>query len=170
MSRRSNPGRCCPGDRVEVLGFPAQGEYTPMLRDAVFRKVGSGPVPVPDEVTADEALKGTHDCRLVRIEATVVDRARKSREEFLVLESGGFLFPAYLERKTHGTDFAYLQNGSRVAVTGVCLIEKGSEWFAGEAWRAKSFRVLLRSAGDIFVLKRPAVVDAGSGFPWRSGC
>ncbi len=36
-------GPLLPGDRVEVLGFPAQGEYTPMLRDAVFRKTGSGP-------------------------------------------------------------------------------------------------------------------------------
>jgi PAS domain S-box-containing protein len=144
-----------PGDEVEVLGFPAQGEYTPMLRDAVFRKIGAGPVPVPDKVTVDEALRGTHDCRLVRIEATVVERARKSREEFLVLEANGFIFPAYVERKTHGMDFAYLQNGTRVAVTGVCLIEKGSDWFAGEAWRAKSFRLLLRTAGDIFVLKQP---------------
>ena len=149
------PGPLLPGDRVEVLGFPAQGEYTPMLRDAVFRVIGPGPVPVADEVSADEALKGTHDCRLIRLGATVVERARRSREEFLVLESGGFIFPAYLERKTHGSDFAYLQNGSKVAVTGVCLIEKGGDWFAGEAWRAKSFRLLLRSAGDIFVLQRP---------------
>src|ERR1019366_5685355 len=32
------------GDRVEALGFPAKGEYIPMLQDAVFRKIGSGPV------------------------------------------------------------------------------------------------------------------------------
>src|SRR5208282_1454391 len=24
------------GDRVEILGFPAKGEYTPMLQDAVY--------------------------------------------------------------------------------------------------------------------------------------
>ena len=149
------PGALLPGDQVEVVGFPAQGEYTPVLRDAVFRKVGSGPVPVPEEVNVDEALKGSHDCRLVRIKATVVERARKSREEFLVLDAGGFIFQAFVERKTHGADFAYLQNGTKVAVTGVCLIEKGSEWYAGETWRAKSFRLLLRSAGDIFVLQRP---------------
>ena len=148
-------GALLPGDHVEVVGFPAQGEYTPTLQDAIFRKVGSGPPPVPQEVNVDEALRGTHDCRLVRIKATVVERARSSREEFLVLDSSGFLFNAYPERTTHGTDYASLQNGSVVAVTGVCLIEKGSDWFAGEAWRAKSFRILLRSPGDILVLKRP---------------
>ncbi len=148
-------GRLLVGEQVEVLGFPARGEYTPILQDAVFRKIGSGPLPEPDRITADEALKGTYDCRLVRIEATVLDRARHSPEQFLVLQSGGLIFHAYMERKGTGTDFAYIENGSKVAVTGVCLIETGKDWNAGEAWRAKSFRLLLRSAGDIFLLKRP---------------
>ena len=144
-----------PGDQVEVLGFPAKGEYTPMLQDAIFQKTGSGPLLEPDPVTADEALKGTHDCRLVRIEATVLDRTRYSREQFLVLQSGGFIFNAYLERRDVGVDFAYLQNGCKVAVTGVCLIERGNDWHVGPDWRTKSFRILLRSAGDIFVLQKP---------------
>jgi len=148
-------GSLLPGDQVEVLGFPAKGGYTPMLQDAIFRKTGSGPLPAPDPVTADEVLKGTHDCRLVRIEATVLDRTRYSREQFLVLQSGGFIFNAYLERKDVGVDFAYLQNGGKVAVTGVCLIERGNDWHVGPDWRAKSFRILLRSAGDIFVLQEP---------------
>ena len=141
-----------PGDLVEVLGFPAKGQYTPMLQDAVFRKVGSGPEPLPDNITTDEALKGTYDCRLVRIEATILDRS--PRERFLVLQApGGFIFYAYLEKKSE-TAFSYLKNGTRVAVTGVCLIETGA-WSAGESWRAKSFRVLMRSAGDISVLQWP---------------
>ncbi len=143
------------GDHVDVLGFPAKGEYTPMLQDAIYQKTGSGPLPVPFLISADEALKGTYECRLVRIEATVLDRARHSREQFLVLQSGGFIFQAYLEGKTNGVDFAYLQNDTKVAVTGVCRIEMGNEWHVGADWRAKSFRILMRSPGDIFVLKRP---------------
>jgi PAS domain S-box-containing protein len=150
-------GALLPGDRVEVLGFPAKGEYTPELQDAIFRKIGSGPAPEADLITADEALKGTCDCRLVRIKATILDRARHSTEQFLVLQAAdGFIFHAYLERKDGGgVDFAYLQNGSQVEVTGVCLIEIGNNWEAGQSWRAKSFRILLRSANDIFVLKQP---------------
>jgi len=144
-----------PGDQVEVLGFPAKGEYNPMLQDAIFRKTGSGPLLAPDSITADEALKGTHDCRLVRIEATVLDRTRYSREQFLVLQSGGFIFNAYLERKNVGVDFAYLQNGCKITVTGVCRIERGNDWHVGPDWRTKSFRILLRSAGDILVLQKP---------------
>lgn len=150
------PGPLLPGDQVEVLGFPAKGEYTPMLQDAVFRKVGSGPKPMPETIDTDEALKGTYDCRLVRIEATILDRARHSREQFLVLQTpSGFIFHAYLEKKSEGTDFAYLENGTKVAVTGVCLIETGNTWQAGQSWRAKSFRILMRSAGDVFVLQWP---------------
>ena len=150
------PGTLSVSDQVEVLGFPAKGEYTPMLQDATFRKIGSGPLPEPDVINCDEALKGTHDCRLVRIEATVLDRARQSHEQFLVLQAdNSFIFHAYLEKKNGGENFAYLQNGSKVAVTGVCLIETGNNWQAGELWRAKSFRILMRSASDIFVLKRP---------------
>jgi len=144
-----------PGEQIEALGFPANGEYTPMLQDAVYRKVGVGELPVPDRVTADDALSGKHDCRLVRIEATVLDRARHSREQFLVLQSQGFIFHAYLQRNGTGTDFAYLENDSKVAITGVCLIERGNQWYYGSDWRAKSFRILLRSAGDIEVLQRP---------------
>lgn len=148
-------GFLLPGDQVEVLGFPAKGEYTPMLQDAIFRKVGSGPVPAPDPITTDGALKGTHDCRLVRIEGVILDRARHSEEQFLVLQApSGFIFHAYLD-KVSGIDFSYLENGTKVAVTGVCLIETGSSWQAGGNWRAKSFRILLRSASDIFVLQQP---------------
>ncbi|HKW28755.1 MAG TPA: PAS domain S-box protein [Verrucomicrobiae bacterium] len=145
-----------PGDKVEVLGFPAKGEYTPKLQDAIFRKIGSGPLPTPDLINTDEALKGTHDCRLVRIVATVLDRARHSPDQFLELQTpSGVIFHAYLESSSPGVDFAYLQNGSKVAITGVCLIETGSTWVAGEAWRAKSFRIFMRSPGDISVLQWP---------------
>jgi len=144
------------GDEVEVLGFPANGVYTPMLQDAVFKKIGTGPLPEPVPINTDEALKGNYDCRLVRMEATLLDRARHGREQFLVLETAsGFIFHAYLDPKKGEPDFASLQNGSKVAVTGVCLIEPGNSWIAGEAWRAKSFRIMLRSAADVSILEKP---------------
>ncbi len=35
------PGRILVSDRVEVLGFAARGEYTPLLQDATFRRLGA---------------------------------------------------------------------------------------------------------------------------------
>ncbi|HWQ91014.1 MAG TPA: PAS domain-containing sensor histidine kinase [Clostridia bacterium] len=143
------------GDRVEVLGFPARGEYTPRLDDGVFRKIDSAPIPRPEQVTADQALQGDHDCRLVTVEAVLLDRAQHSQEPFLVLQSGGFVFHAHLRGNDGSAKLNYLQNGSKVAVTGVCLIEAGQDWYYGENWRAASFRVLLRSPEDIVVLQKP---------------
>lgn len=152
QTRQETPLRV--GDRVEVLGFPAQGVYTPVLQDALYRRIGAGPEPEPTAIDHDEALKGTHDCRLVRIEAKLLDRAQHSREQFLVLEAGDFIFHAYLEQASATDVFAHLENGSKVAVTGVCLIEPGT-WQAGETWRAKSFQLLLRSPDDVQVLHAP---------------
>jgi PAS domain S-box-containing protein len=143
-----------PGDRMEILGFASQGEYTPVLQDAVFRKVGTGPAPEAPLVSPDEALKGTHDCRLIRLRGRLLERARHSREQFLVLEADKFIFPAYLQIADGADAFSMIQNGSLVEVTGICLIEPG-DWFAGEAWRAKSLRILLRSPGDVRVLQAP---------------
>lgn len=143
------------GDRIEVVGFPAKGDYTPKMEDAVYRKVSTGPLPKPISIDVDDALRGTYDCRLVKIEATLLDRARQTHGQFVVLQAGGVIFDASIEGKDGGTGFVYLQNGSKVSVTGICLIEPGNEWFGGEEWRAKSFHILMRSAGDIMVVKYP---------------
>ncbi len=144
-----------PGDLVEVLGFPAKGEYTPMLQDAVYRRVGSGTAVQPTTVGLDEALSGTYDCRLVRITAKLLERAQRGHEQFMVLQKHDFLFQAYLGQEGTAAGFSPAPVGSEVAVVGICLIERGSSWRAGEGWRAKSFRILLRSPEDVAVLRAP---------------
>jgi hypothetical protein len=143
------------GDRVEVLGFPAKGEYTPMLQDAIYRKIGDGKAPAPAEIDLDEVLKGTHDCQLVALKANLLERTQRGREQFLVLESGGFTFRAYFSQDADVTSLEHLLNGSEVSVSGICLIERGSGWQAGEGWRAKSFRLLVPRIGDVRVTKAP---------------
>jgi hypothetical protein len=144
------------GDRVEVLGFPAKGEYTPVLQDAIYRKLGEGASPAPAGLDVDGVLAGTHDCRLIQLSANLVERAERGRERFLVLEKDGFIFNAYLGQDiASGQGFAPMQNGSEVSVTGICLIERGANWRAGESWRANSFRLLLRSPADVVVQRAP---------------
>jgi PAS domain S-box-containing protein len=144
-----------PGDRVELIGFPDKGEYTPTLQDAVWRKIGSGPEPTPVLVQPDEALAGLQDCRLVSIEGRLVDHAHNNRETVLMMEADQRIYTAHLE--SPGQEFAAttLQNGSRLRLTGVCRIEVGEEWQAGPAWRAKAFRILLRTPRDIQVVSQP---------------
>ena len=141
------------GDRVEVLGFAAPGQYTPALQDASYRRVGTGLPPLPERINCDQALKGDYDCRLIRIEAKLLSHAQDGRGESLTLESGGFIFHAY-QLIENANPYAQLENGSLLACTGICLVEPG-DWLAGETWRAKSFRVLLRSPADVRLLRSP---------------
>jgi signal transduction histidine kinase len=143
-----------PGDRIEALGFASQGEYTPVLQDAIYRKIASGQPPAPVRVTSDEALKGNYDCRLIQVAAKLLDRSLHGSERFLILQDKDFVFHAYLKQADGEDSFAPFENGSRVEVTGVCQIEPG-EWHAGESWRAKSLRVQLRSAKDVLLLQSP---------------
>ena len=142
------------GDRVEALGFVSQGDYTPLLQDSVYREISSGPAPQPTPVTPAMALKGKHDCRLIQVSARLLDRALYGSEKYLILQDGDFTFHAYLNQAAGEDAFAGLANGSWVSVTGVCRIEPG-EWQAGEDWRAKSFRVQLRTAADVVLLQAP---------------
>ena len=140
------------GDQVEVLGFANQGDYTPRLQDAVYRKMSSAAPPAPARLTANEVLRGDHDCQLIQVSARLIDRTQHGAEQFLVLQEGNLIFQASLKRA--GEQFALLQNGSRVRVTGVCQIDPG-EWRAGPDWRAKSFAVQLRSVADVALLAAP---------------
>jgi hypothetical protein len=144
-----------PGDLVEVVGFPAKGEYSPILEDAIYRKVGQGAEPAPVALNLDEILSGSNDCRLVQTSAKIVDRTLHGREQFLVLQQDGFTFDAYIGEAATGFDA--LKNGSDILVRGICLIERGSAWRGGEDWRAKSFRLLLRSPADVAVQSTPLI-------------
>lgn len=152
-----------PGDQVEVLGFPAKGEYTPVLEDASYRKTGSGTAPTAARVDVNEILTGIHDCQLVELPARVVDRVERGLNQFLLLQAGDFTFQAYLPPKVTAAELAGLQNGSEVIATGICMIERGNKWQAGDKWRAAAFHLVLRSAQDITVVQKPVVANLPDG-------
>jgi signal transduction histidine kinase len=83
-----------------------------------------------------------------------VDRAVHGSEQYLVLQQSNFIFQAAFKHNEGRDDFALLENGSRISVTGVCRIQPG-EWQAGDNWRAKSFSVQLRSPADVVLLQAP---------------
>jgi hypothetical protein len=146
-----------PGDHVEVLGFPAKGEYNPILEDAICRKVGDGAGPLPVALNVDQILAGSNDCQLVQTSARIIDRTLHGREQFLVLQQNGLTFNAYLAQREKGVGLDALKMGSDVSATGICLLERGSGWRGGEDWRAKSFRLLLRTPADVLVQSTPPI-------------
>jgi PAS domain S-box-containing protein len=149
------PGKLQPGDRVELVGFPEKGEYTPVLQDAVWRKTGSGPEPTPALVRPDEALSGLRDSQFISVEGTLLDRTHNNQETSLVLEFEGHVFSAHLQSEEPRKELANLQNHSHLRLTGVCRIEVGEDWRAAPDWRAKTFELFLRSPADVQVIALP---------------
>jgi len=143
-----------PGDRIELTGFPDKGEYTPVLQDATWTKLGSGPEPVPTLISPDQALAGLYDSRLVSVEGRLVECTQGLRDAVLVLAAGDQIFSAHLDTLRAGL-LPQLRNDSRLRVTGVCRIEVGEAWRATPDWRAKSFRILMRTPADARVLALP---------------
>jgi len=143
------------GDQIEALGFVGQSDYTPVLQDAIYRKLAPGQPVTPQPVTPDEALKGKHDSQLVEVAARLLDRGRYGSERYLILQEGNCIFQAYFGRADGHDPFERVKNGSRVSVAGVCRIEPG-EWLAGENWHAKSFRLQMRSTADVRLIESPS--------------
>jgi signal transduction histidine kinase/DNA-binding response OmpR family regulator len=134
------------GDEVDVLGFATPGSFSPEMHDAQVSRIERGPMPSPSPITADEALEGGYDSKLVTIDAAVVDELRGTSQNAVMLEAGGKLFNATLD---HGR-LPPLDRGSIVRVTGICSIVAESNL----AYRIpKSFSLLLRSASDFTVVQ-----------------
>ncbi|HJQ25567.1 MAG TPA: response regulator [Blastocatellia bacterium] len=142
-----------PGDRVDVVGFAAAGEYTPVLQDASLQKLNAGPPPAPVLITPEEALSGNYDSQLVQIEANLLDRMGNTSEQVLTLQAGNYTFNAFLENARSSEELSALRNGSLIQLTGVCQVQadRSQQNSIGRA-PIQSFRFLLRSPGDVVVL------------------
>jgi PAS domain S-box-containing protein len=138
-----------PGDQVQVLGFPAPGDSEPILEDAIFRKVGSGPVPTPTSISSIKDLAPPHNAELLTVEGQLLDHMHRSGNLELVVEQNGVLFTATLARGASQSFSAALLPGSWLRLTGICLIQTDRDR------NAQSSRFLLRSPEDVVVLKQP---------------
>jgi PAS domain S-box-containing protein len=142
----SDPTRLVPGDRVDVVGFPGRGEYAPVLRGALFRRLGTGAPPEPVRITAEQALTGDYDGALVHLEAWLLDRSIAAGTQVLVLQAAPFVFHALLEDAEAGA-LASLRSGSRLQLTGICTVS------VDERQVPRSFQLLLRTPADVRVLQ-----------------
>jgi len=138
------------GDLIDVVGFPALGEYTPILEEAIFRRIGAGRVPPPVTTTASQLLLGAQNGELVRISGRLIDHAIQSGQVSLVLMEAKLTFKAEIEDPRGRVALASLHNGSYVQLTGICSVE------ADYTRRPHSLSILLRSPEDIVMLRSPS--------------
>jgi diguanylate cyclase (GGDEF)-like protein/PAS domain S-box-containing protein len=137
-----------PGDRVEAVGFLSLADDRLTLEEGLVRRAGEGIAPRPSPVSAEEAARGTHDARLIRLEAVYLGPLFGSGEPVLVFQEGDVVFNARLAAAPTAYTWPAPEAGSRVQLTGVC-----SSLGAG---RPRAFEVLLRSPADLVVLHPPS--------------
>ncbi len=139
------------GDSVEVVGFPALGDFSPYLEEASFRRTGAGIAPTPKKTSAEEILlRGRGDGRVVEMEARLVQSVPRSAHPKLVLQDGPIVFTAHLVGRTPGLTLRGLEAGSLLRLTGVCAVQ------GGERHEPEAFRLLIAQPTDIQLVSAPA--------------
>lgn len=153
LVRTTSPSSVQVGDHAEAVGFAAPGTYSAILEDAVVRGSGPRTEPSPLNINASEIMTRSHDNRpvlpdamLIRTEATVLESGRSAQEQTLMLQDGSTIFTARLKGWSRWHRLPHLEQGSRVKLTGVCVIQ------TGDLGTARSFELLMRSPADLQIV------------------
>jgi len=145
-------GALLPGDVVEVVGFADHGGYAPNLSDAIFRKVASGPPPVPLGLRTTAEIS-RQDSNLVQIEAKL-DEVRETPDGVLLaLSWNGASVGALLPHGAGDPKDTRWEPGSWVRATGICVPGQSDFLPPSGLWLANQMQMLLRSPQDLAVVR-----------------
>lgn len=137
------------GDQVTVIGFPASGSFSPVLKSATFRATGKHFQPTITPITGRDALKGKFDAQLIRITGTLTSYIQHPSQRRLVVEADDHVIFEAIFAQLDKSSFS-IQDGSRITLTGICTVK------ADENGNPSEFEVVLRSPQDIRVLSSPS--------------
>jgi diguanylate cyclase (GGDEF)-like protein len=146
------------GSLVDVAGFVEIENNAPVITDAVFRIAENKSPVAPQPATADKILKGGFASELIQIDGQLIGYDLASSDAILQLSSGDAVFPAILPKKLAGSALRAWKIGSRLRITGICLVhitDVQTNMRAGVAV-TDSFRVLMRSPDDVSLLEGPS--------------
>ncbi|MGC4075173.1 MAG: hypothetical protein QM760_22260 [Nibricoccus sp.] len=82
------------GDRVEVSGLPGREGNRLVLRESIYRQVGSGLPIAPFVPNEGRSLDETLDGRLVRLEGRLLEASRRGSSVHLLIQSARTVFEA----------------------------------------------------------------------------
>jgi diguanylate cyclase (GGDEF)-like protein len=149
------------GDRAEAIGIPFVDDGFLTLKLGQIRSTGPAPPLVPVPVTWEDLASGKHSFDLVSIEGKVVSQVREHAQDVYIISAGDRLFSAAVRHPfvyEWGVDkpppaMPKIAPESVVRVTGVAILDDGNP-FNG----AVAFGILLRTASDVVVIKRPPLL------------
>jgi len=143
---RTPPESLVPGDKVDLVGAPAESRFAPLLVDVEYRRTGNEGAPAAVSTARRNLISGQHDADLVHVVGRLLAQQRRPRllgggEETLVLETGETVFEAAWYDPTNA--LPTMPMNARLEISGICLVQPGP----GDLQR--SFKVLLRSPADV---------------------
>ena len=142
------------GDEVDVLGFPSQGQYNPILEDGEFRTYGSTNPPEPILAT-NLAMVALQDADLIQLEGRL-SGIRPVRDGLaLTLEWNQLPIEARLDQPSSAPVPAGWRAGSVVRVAGIAMVESEAGGPLSGIFKPSTFRLWLRSPADVVILQAP---------------
>ena len=143
--------RLLPGDRVELVGFPDAGDFSPVLREAISRKTSHEPLETPPLSSYTELAGGEFDSARVRARGRVLAVNVNEAETVLTLLVQSNAVTARVQSTAEVAP--PIQIGSIVEVTGVNARRAAGKSSAGAG---NAFELLVQSPEDVRVLERPS--------------
>jgi signal transduction histidine kinase/CheY-like chemotaxis protein len=147
--RGSGLGNVKAGEHIMAAGFAALGSYSPILEDALVRSARPGAPAEPVAITAEQALTGNFDGRLVRMRGTLASRGGSAAGYLLLLQAGPHLFSATWDAAA-GTWPKPPADGSALELTGICRIEADP---AVTPRVPRAFNLVMTSSDSVRVVK-----------------
>lgn len=146
------------GDLVEVVGFPSLTGPSPVLQEALARKIGVDPLPDARMLDAENLFQAANDATRVCVRAVLLNLSADRRT--LELQAGLRRFVARMDGDAFQTTSSAagqlkgidLPIGSRLELTGVYAGHGGNRTTETDV---ANFELLLNSPADIRVLARP---------------
>jgi diguanylate cyclase (GGDEF)-like protein len=142
------------GTRIEAIGFPAIGPYSPVLTNASFRILGVGtpisaaPIEAADFLQyKDTFAYAPYDGQLVHLQGKVVSQLALPNEDAWLLRDDHGSFVVSLRRSGGKWSPLKIAIGSTMSVSGVMLVAVDSDR------QPRSFRILLRGPEDLTLVK-----------------
>jgi len=143
-----------PGDRLDIVAFPATDEISYNLTDAEIKLLSHGPPPPPIQISTSGALTGDFDQDLVQIDGLLISSQITPFEATLLVKSGDKIFVAVLPGMSSLPFAETLHDGATIRLVGIFTMDdRGS---TRPRRPVKSFRVVLRSPADFQVLESPS--------------
>ncbi len=139
-----------PGDLVEVVGFPGLSGASPLLHEAVARKIGHAALPEARKLSPNNLIQEEYDSTRVKVDGLLMSVRETPVGQALEMRNGVRTFMARLNMKDYSAHS--LAPGSRLELVGVYLGEGGNRAIGQDI---TSFELLLNSPADITVLARP---------------